>query len=198
MTVSSLARHAALILLCLLALTVSAGVQAQATWAVYLLDSGAQALVRVNSDGTQAVLPLGLNSGEVVSAFDIGLSPDGSKVALCPVQYGDGTTTPTAALVVRDLASQANLLRQELGPALGCRATYRGDGAFVALGIVYYLPGTAPPADGLPVWELRVVEPAAGGTIASLRSDGPEAAAAGMSPSAPILPLVRRFEGAEL
>ena len=198
MTVSSPVRHAALILLCLLTLTVSAGVQGQAPWAVYLLDSGAQALLRVHSDGTQAVLPLGLNPGEYVSAFDIGLSPDGSKAALCPVQYGDGTTTPTAALVVRDLASQTTVLRQELGPALGCRATYRSDGAFVALGMVHYLPGAAPPADGLPVWELRVVEPAAGGTIASLRSDGPEAAAAGLSPSDPILPLVRRFEGAEV
>lgn len=198
MTVSYSMRRAALVVLCLLALATGAGVWAQTPWAVYLLDAGAQSLIRVNSDGSQVVLPLGLNPGEYVSAFDISISPDGSKVALCPVQYGDGSTTPTAALVIRDLTSQTNLLRQELGPALGCRATYRGDGAFVALGIVHYLPEAAPPADGLPVWELRVIEPAAGGTIAALRSDGPEAAAAGLSPSAPILPLVRRFEGAEL
>lgn len=192
------ARRAALVVLCLLALGLAAGVQAQSPWAAYLLDTGAQALVRVSADGSQTVQPLGLNPGEYVSAFDLGFSPDGTKVALCPVNYGDGSTAPTARLIVRDLNAQTDLLQQDLGPALGCRATYRSDGAFVALGIVHYLPESGSPDPALPVWELRVVEPGSGGTIALLRSDGPEAAAAGLASATPILPLVRRFEGAEL
>lgn len=199
MTGYPVARRAALAaVLCLLVLLVATAGQAQALWPVYLLDTGAQALVRILSDGSQAVLPLGLNPGEYVSAGDIGFSPDGSKVALCPINYGDGSAPPTASLVVRDLAAQTDLLRQDLGPALGCRATYRSDGAFVALGLVHYLPEMGAPAAGVPVWELRVIEPGSGGTIASLRSDGPEAAAAGLAPTVPLLPVVRRFGGAEI
>ncbi len=193
-----LARRAALAVGCALLLWLAMGVQAQAAWAVYLLDTGAQALVRVSSDGAQTTLPLGLAPGEYVSAYDMSFSPDGTRVALCPVNYGDGSAAPTAALLVRDLAAQTDLLRQELGPALGCRATWRADGAFLALGIVHYLPESGVVMEGVPAWELRVVDPGSGNAIATLRADGPEAAAAGLANVQTLLPAVRRFDGAEL
>jgi hypothetical protein len=194
----SLARRAALALSCLLLVSAVSGVVGQPPWAVYLLDTGARALVRVNGDGAQAVYPLGLPENAYVSAFDIGFSPDGTRVALCPVDYGNAETAPSAQLIVRDIAAQAELMRLDLGPALGCRVTYRSDGAFLAVGIVHYIPGDVQAVPDLPAWELRVVEPGAGNTIAVLRADGPEAAAVGVPSNPPVLPVVRRFEGAEL
>lgn len=192
------APRAALVLLCALALFGVAGGQAQAPWSVYLLDNGTQTLVRVGADGSQAVVPLDLAPGDTVSAFDMSISPDGAKVAYCPVNYGDGSNSPSATLIVRDLVTQAEILRQSLGPALGCRVTWRADGAFLALGIVHYLPGASPAIPDLPAWELRVADPTAGSAIATLRSDGPEVAAAGLPSDPPVLPVVRQFEGAEL
>jgi hypothetical protein len=52
--------------------------------------------------------------------------------------------------------------------------------------------------DGVPAWELRVVDPGSGNAIATLRADGPEAAAAGLTNVQTLLPAVRRFDGAEL
>ncbi len=199
MVLSTLARRAALILACALLLTTVSGVFAQAPWSVYLFDTAARALVRVNSDGSQSVYPLGLPENAFASAFDIDFSPDGTHVALCPVDYGSSTgAPPSAQLIVRDIAAQTDTLRVDLGPALGCRVSYRADGAFLALGIVRYIPGAGQAVPDLPAWELRVVEPTTGGTIASLTSDGPEAAAAGLAANPPVLPLVRRFDGAEL
>lgn len=195
---SALARRAALLSLCALLLAAGLGAQAQAGWFVYLLDSGGQALVRVGADGSQAVLPLGINPNAYLSAFDIGFSPDGARAALCAIDYGSAEAAPSAVLTVRDLAAQTDLMRLDLGPALGCRAAYRADGAFIALGIVHYLPGDVQAVPDLPAWELRVIDPVSGGTIAQLTSDSPEAAAAGLPSNPPVLPVVRRFDGAEL
>lgn len=198
MSLSGIVRRAALFISCALLLNAASGVISQPPWAIYLLDTNAQALVRVNGDGSQAVYPLNLPENAYVSAFDLGFSPDGTKVALCPINYGSADAAPSAQLIVRDIAAQADVMRLDLGPALGCRVSYRSDGAFLALGIVHYIPGDVQAVPDLPAWELRVVEPGAGGTIAALRSDGPEAAAAGLTSNPPLLPLVRRFEGAEL
>ena len=191
-------RRAVLILFCLALLALTMPVGAQAPWSVYLLDTGTQALLRVGADGSQTTIPLGLGPGDYLSAYDISFSPDGTKAALCPVNYGDEATPPKATLIILDLTTQTQTLRTDLGPALGCRATYRSDGSFIALGLVHYLPGDVQAVPDLPAWELRVVEPALGGTIAQLRADGPEAAAAGLASNPPVLPVVRRFDGAEL
>lgn len=198
MCLPGIARRMALLMSCALLLSVASQALGQPPWAVYLLDTNAQTLVRVSSDGSQTAYPLGLPENAYISAFDIGFSPDGTRVALCPINYGSADTAPSAQLIVRDIAAQADVMRIDLGPALGCRASYRSDGAFLALGIVHYIPGDVQAVPDLPAWELRVVEPGAGGTIAVLRSDGPEATAAGLSANPPLLPLVRRFEGAEL
>jgi hypothetical protein len=198
MTRLASARRAVSALLGLLLLAGSIGASAQAPWFVYLFDTGAQALVRVGADGAQTTLPLGMAPNEATSAFDMSFSPDGARVAFCALNYGDNTAPPTATLIVRDLAAQADLLRQPLGAALGCRATYRTDGAFLALSLVHHLPGDPAAAPDEPVWELRVLDAASGSAIGQLRADGPEATAAGLGASGAILPVVRRFEGAEL
>ncbi len=198
MLLSGIARRAALAASCVLLLAAASGIAAQPPWGVLLLDTGARALVRVGGDGSQTVYPLGLSENAFISAFDIGFSPDGAHVAMCPVDYGSADAAPSAQLIVRDIAAQADLMRLDLGPALGCRVTYRTDGAFLAVGIVRYITGDVQALPDLPAWELRVVEPGAGGTIAALTANGPEAAAVGLVANPPVLPVVRRFDGAEL
>src|SRR5689334_1398372 len=84
---------------------------AQDTWGVYLFNGNSGELVRVNSDGTQAVSGLGLEQGAYVSSFDMAFTRDGSRLAFCATTYpqatdANSTAQPTAKFYLRDIAAQ--------------------------------------------------------------------------------------------
>jgi hypothetical protein len=99
-------------------------------WSIYLYNGNTGELVRVFTDGTQQAYTLSLPVNGFISSRDMAFSDDGSRVAYCVISYptdgGDQPVQPDATLVVRDLASGANLLERDLGNAIGCATGQAG------------------------------------------------------------------------
>ncbi len=175
---------------------------AQAPVIAYLYDAITSRLLPVNSVGAGEPLSLPLPENSYASAFDMSFTHDGSIVAYCPVNYGvanpDGSSAapPNARLLVRNLSASTTTLDLDLGAAIGCRPFWRDDGAFLAVGIVRALPGDIQAAQLQSSWELLILEPSSGGTLAALNMTN--AAGITMPPGNTFMPLVRRFSGTQV
>src|SRR5436190_23972109 len=95
---------------------------AQDGWYVYLHNPMDQSLLRVSQDGTQETFSLGLDANSYVSSWDMSFAHTRAQAAFCTVTYGEGSTTGSTKLVVRDIVGQTNVLEQDLGQSIGCRA----------------------------------------------------------------------------
>jgi hypothetical protein len=170
---------------------------------IYLFNSLSSSLLALNADGTQTEYPLPVPPNAYVSPYDMSFTGDGTRVAYCPVDFGmmnpDGTTPtpPNAHLIVRDLPSQTELLNLDLGAAVGCRVTYRDDGAFLAVGIVRSLSAD-PAASAGQTWELLILEPTTGGVLARLDAANPAASGIAIPATGTFMPQVRGFNGANV
>jgi len=179
-----------------------APISAQTPPIAYLYDGITSRLLPISVSGAGEPLALPLPENSYASAFDMSFTGNGSRVAYCPINYGianpDGSSAspPNARLLVRDLATSTTTLDLDLGAAIGCRPFWRDDGAFVAVGIVRALPGDILAAQIPSSWELMIIEPASGGTLAALNA----ATGSGipMPPGNTFMPLIRRFTGTQV
>src|SRR5215510_3214629 len=81
---------------------------AQDQWAVYLYNGNAGQLLRVNPDGSQTMLALGLEPNVFIGGFDMAFTRDGARMAYCSVAYplptdGSVPPPPAAKFILRDI-----------------------------------------------------------------------------------------------
>jgi hypothetical protein len=178
-------------LLCLLALSATAGA-ADTPWYAYLFNNLTRELIRVDADGNQQTYSLGLPENSTVSSYSVTFTDDGSQIAYCDVIYGtDGPASAT--LTVRDIAGGQNKVQMDLGQPMGCsvgRHGFSADGAQIAVSSINYYPGDPNADPNQPSWELRVIEIASGNVVRQLNALSPNAASIG---TAGIQPDVRYF-----
>ncbi|MBN1679028.1 MAG: hypothetical protein JW966_01965 [Anaerolineae bacterium] len=177
-------------------------VQAGDNGYAYLYNGMTGELVRVNFlDGAQESFDLGLPEGVFVGGYDMVLDSTGSRFAFCQTILPEGESVPQARLIVRDLAAGVNILEQDFGTAIGCKAgAFNTDETQITVGKVNYFPGdpNTDPGDGSPMWDLLVLDIASGTTVQHLDSTDPLVAQAGMMTDMPLIPLVRVFDDSGL
>jgi len=148
-----------LFLLCILCTSLAGPAAAQPSdddWFLYLFDSVANDILRVNADGTHEVFPQDLPDNGFIAPGLATINPDGTQIALC-VPAADGLT---GQLIVRELATDEDVVRATLDELSNCRVT-----AFTA---DYVAVSYAGAQSG---WGLALYDPATGEAVHTLTSE---------------------------
>jgi hypothetical protein len=169
-------------------------------WKAYLFNASTGELLQINADSSQASYTLGIdnNDGSYTGGFDLAFSPDGLRAAYCRMRYATTPETPTAAeLIVHDLVSGQDVLRQPMRALQACRTgadSFNEDGTRLAVGIVNGFTGDPGLPAGYPSWEYQIIDATNGNLLAALT---PEAAPVSELPWAnnSVLMLTERFAG---
>jgi hypothetical protein len=131
----------------------------------------------------------------------MGFSSDGSKVAYCTLSYAEGASQGNTALVVRDISSQTDLQRVDLGSSIGCRVGQSGfdeTGTQVTVSKVNYFPGDPNASTDGPIWQILILDTATGSVVAELNNTSPALSGLDIIQDGPVLPYVQRFTGGEI
>ncbi|MBZ0291470.1 MAG: hypothetical protein K8L99_02785 [Anaerolineae bacterium] len=188
-------RKVTIIALALLMLALPAA--AQDSWFTYLYNWESASLVHVDSGGNQTSYPLGLSENATFNTRDMAFTADGSRVAFCAINYS--SETPSSTLYLRDIAGQTNLLQIDLGTRIGCSVkpdAFNDAETQLAVGLINHFGVGDPNAqEGVPAWQLQVLDVASGNVVNELNADSPAAASSGMIPDGVIMPEVRSFSG---
>lgn len=166
-------------------------------WSAYLYNGMTKELLRVNADGSTESFNLGLAENEYVGSFDMAFSSDGGRVAFCVPVFDMQSSQGRATLVVRDIAASTDILRQDLGEAIGCRvgrAGFNDDASRLAVS----LANPFPPDAGRPIWRILLLDSATGATIEEINPTYPALAQFPLLTEGPVLPYVQRFTADEL
>lgn len=165
-------------LLVLLVLFLALPVVAQ-DWSLYLYNAETKELVRIFADGTEQTYTLGLREDLYITGWDMAFSDDGAQVAYCMMDNTQARPEgiPTS-LIVRDIASETDILTLDLGVSTGCQVSdFSDDGGTVAVGTVNYFPGDPNTDLSRPAWQLRLVDVTSGAVTAELNAESPAAVA---------------------
>src|SRR5688500_9939869 len=185
-----------LTLLALLLLGTLMPAAAQESWFVYLFNPIDKSLVRVAQNGTQEVFNLGLDETTYVSSWDMTFAHTRPHVAFCTLTYPESSSTGVTTLIVRDIVGQTNVLEKDLGASIGCRAgEFSTDDVMLAVGIVRRYEGDPASDPNLPLWELLLIDPFTGNTLASLDANNSTIEAVGMVAGMSMLPDVHSVSG---
>jgi hypothetical protein len=157
---------------------------AQDQWAMYLYNGNAGQLIRVNPDGSQAMLTLALEPNVYLSGFDMAFTRDGARMAYCSVAYplptdGSVPPPPAAKFILRDINAQSNLLSLDLGTAIGCRTgrrAFSGDESQVAVTRINYYMGDPAADTTQPSWQILLLDAANGNVVRELNAASPSVA----------------------
>ncbi len=178
--------------LLLLLTTALTGAQ-DSPWSVYLYDSSTAELIRVWQDGREERQPLSATGNLFISSYDLAISPDGSRVAYCMVNWTADPATTTATLTLRDLNTQQDVLLMDMGTVNGCRT---GRPAFNPAGTQFAVSTVSQMPDGsgntnMPAWRIQIIDPTNPQIAAELNAESP--AAALITNEGPMLPYVVSF-----
>ncbi|MBE2269574.1 MAG: hypothetical protein IAE80_15160 [Anaerolinea sp.] len=189
-----------LVLIVVLVLSVGAVSAQDAAWSAYLYNSVTRQILRVDLDGTQTPIDLGLPEGSYLGMNDTDFTPSGDMLAYCVIDYNAAPTnmgTPTT-LHLYSLTVNAPVAVVDLGASMGCWISYNAEGTMLAVGLVHYYSGD-PAADlSQPAWELRVLDAASGETIDTLSPSAQFALDAGLTSDLTLMPDVRFFAGSQI
>ncbi|MBI5668171.1 MAG: hypothetical protein HZC41_09205 [Chloroflexi bacterium] len=168
-----------------------------AAWSVYLYNGMTKELLRVNEDGSTESFNLGLAENEYIGSFDMAFSSDGGRVAFCIPVFDGQSNQGRATLVVRDITAETDIVRQDLGEAIGCRVGregYNDDASRLAVS----LANPFPPDTGKPLWRILLLDAATGTTVDELNPTYPALAEYPLLTQGPVLPFVQRFTADDL
>jgi hypothetical protein len=165
---------------------------AQGDWFALLYNNMTREFLRVNADGTEETYSLGLPENLYVNARDMAFSPDGSHVAFCVIEYKENNQNITT-LFVRELATESNVLTQDLGSSIGCRVTGNDDLSLLAVALVRYYTGAPQTDPSLFPWELSILDADTGEIVNSLTPESPLAPSLEYAYGETFLPFVLQF-----
>ncbi len=157
-------------------------------WFAYLYNSTTDALMRVDADGSQTLYSLGLEE-VLATTYELSFNEDGSRVAFCKRDYDEATGIVAFTLIVRDIASQTNLLEYDLGASTGktCslgRQAYVNDR--VAVAVMNYSAFDTEPDTSQAMWQIMLIDVTTGTLISQIDS------------SSNIVPYAGAYEGSQL
>ena len=185
--------------LVLCAVLVVGGAAQGEPWSAYLYNNLTRELVRVSLDGTQQAFDLGLGENVYLGMRDTDFTSDGGTMAYCLSDYTavnpQALTAPPTALITRDLQSGATNYQVDVGPTIGCWATYSQDNSRIAVGMVRYYPGDPSADTTQPSWELQVRDAVSGNLVAQLSPFSQAAPQLGLFNDFALMPDVRSFVG---
>ncbi len=159
-------------------------------WSAYLFDNINNALIHVSSSAETQSFSLGTPTGSYI--YGMSINSDDRQVAYCYIYRTDPNAEGVTRFVVRDIDREANLLEQELGPLTSCSVTaFNTD--VLALSLVYAFDMNH--AVGK-LWELRLIDPHTGESLAVLDNENPAMPAIPMlgMPNVPILAKVSQLD----
>lgn len=194
-------KHLSTLVLAALLLALLPGTAAQeGLWKAYLFNANSGELLQVNADGSQASYNLGIDNadGSYTGGGDLAISPDGLRVAYCRMIYSPDPQTPASAeLIVHDLVTGQDTLRQPVQALQACRTgsdSFSADGTQVTVAIVNGFSNDPSLPAGTPLWAYQVVDVNSGSLVASLTPDAPALAGLSWITDAVML-LTERFDG---
>ena len=183
--------------------TVLPNAQDSEAWSAILGNNSSADLIRIYLDGTYENLSLNENEVTYINPFDtkqVAINDDGTVIGTCSRVYTDPNSRYTdATFQVRDLRTNEERFRIELGTVLGCQVhehNINEEEGLIAFGIARYrADGDIPPEFVmLPAWEFVLVDINTGEIRHKLTSETAPFMNANVNVERLLIPWVRWFE----